>query len=520
MGSSRLHYREHQLLGHEELQDEQAYRIRIRRRHNIAHHGWGIVQGLVLQATRGGVKLSPGFAVDGYGRELIVPSALNLRQQVFVEEVLNGHETGYADVWLTYRIVALEGTGPRCYEDAWVGLACAGLGGIAPDPVDPRRPPEVPGPDLDFGPGLEPPDDPRQEWPVYLGRVAVGHGDPKTPYSINAIEPVELAYAGLVGAGIQAPWSSDVWMQIGDQEASVGRRFAVRLADDAGVPVDRLSLDRQGGIDLRGRLKVSAAGAGAPGRDGHLAIVGPVEAGVSGPGVELSTKPEPELAAPWQLYRTRLGEGTAAIEQLRIETLNPGDEGDPARHEVVFRDLGRTGQSAVLTVRSDGKVIIDGDLVIEGQLVEGAIPADIEDERFRDELVSRYTKGLTLAGNEVDAYYKLDIDIATPTVTTAGVIRQIEVRITLANKNSGLNAREVYLSSIEFEVRDADQKIVNLESVPVPTPNPIPPAGTSDVNVGFQTNLSGVYTLIARVRTVGGSQSILEQSSSRVVSVT
>lgn len=43
---TRVHYREGQILRTADLRDEQAYRIQMRCRHNLAHHGWGIVQGL------------------------------------------------------------------------------------------------------------------------------------------------------------------------------------------------------------------------------------------------------------------------------------------------------------------------------------------------------------------------------------------------------------------------------------------------------------------------------------------
>jgi hypothetical protein len=74
----RVHYREGQILRAADLADEQAVRVSLRRLHNIAQHGWGIVAGLALKADGNGLHVSAGMAVDGYGRELIVP------QPVFV----------------------------------------------------------------------------------------------------------------------------------------------------------------------------------------------------------------------------------------------------------------------------------------------------------------------------------------------------------------------------------------------------------------------------------------------------
>ena len=45
MTVTRVRYREQQRLRSSDLQDEQAHRIAIRRRHNIAQHDWGIVRG-------------------------------------------------------------------------------------------------------------------------------------------------------------------------------------------------------------------------------------------------------------------------------------------------------------------------------------------------------------------------------------------------------------------------------------------------------------------------------------------
>jgi len=43
--TARVDFRAGQVLDAVDLVDEQIYRIALRRRHNIAHHGWGIVHG-------------------------------------------------------------------------------------------------------------------------------------------------------------------------------------------------------------------------------------------------------------------------------------------------------------------------------------------------------------------------------------------------------------------------------------------------------------------------------------------
>ncbi len=76
----RLNYFQRQFLGAEDFNAQQDYHRSMRRRHNLAHHTWGIVAGLELfsqrQEGRTGAQvdifLMPGMAVDGFGREIFV----------------------------------------------------------------------------------------------------------------------------------------------------------------------------------------------------------------------------------------------------------------------------------------------------------------------------------------------------------------------------------------------------------------------------------------------------------------
>src|SRR5690242_14785662 len=71
--AARVRYTERQILSAADLNDEQAYRLAAQRRHLAGQHRWGIVQGLRLQVVPGGFVIQPGYAVDGFGRELLVP---------------------------------------------------------------------------------------------------------------------------------------------------------------------------------------------------------------------------------------------------------------------------------------------------------------------------------------------------------------------------------------------------------------------------------------------------------------
>src|SRR2546421_1484385 len=99
-GATRPRFRERQVLRAADLEVEQSYLITARRRHNIGQHGWGIVSGLQLANTPEGLFVLPGMAVDGYGRELIVPASLAIPPDAF-------HQLGTdaLEVWLCYDLV-------------------------------------------------------------------------------------------------------------------------------------------------------------------------------------------------------------------------------------------------------------------------------------------------------------------------------------------------------------------------------------------------------------------------------
>ena len=63
-----------QLLTPEVLEAEQSYFLGGRRSDSRRLHGWGIVCGLgVTPSGSGGVVIEPGLAIDGLGREIVVP---------------------------------------------------------------------------------------------------------------------------------------------------------------------------------------------------------------------------------------------------------------------------------------------------------------------------------------------------------------------------------------------------------------------------------------------------------------
>ena len=73
MAVKRVHYFNHQLLREQDFNDEQAYHMEMRRRHNRLFHSWGVVDGLeVRQHGQHEVMVEPGMALDREGREIIL----------------------------------------------------------------------------------------------------------------------------------------------------------------------------------------------------------------------------------------------------------------------------------------------------------------------------------------------------------------------------------------------------------------------------------------------------------------
>jgi hypothetical protein len=244
----RSRYTERQPLRAGDLSADQDYHIAMRRRHNIGQHGWGIVHGLELRVAAGEIRLRPGMAIDGYGRELIVPEPVALLQQRNIFEACG---SDIVDVWLIYVRVAETPLAPGRspygpgQHTRWREEARLLLKGVSPDfVVAPRCPVEVDAADdpcgpqeiepydppddpcesqeidpnalsrrwpVDLGCAVEPhetpSDDPARQWPVYLGRVKQQPTDQEEeqPAFTYSIISRRRPYATLVGELIESP---------------------------------------------------------------------------------------------------------------------------------------------------------------------------------------------------------------------------------------------------------------------------------------------------------------------------
>jgi hypothetical protein len=392
MSIVRPHFAEEQFVGFEDLVAEQAHRDEAARRHGIGHHRWGVVAGLALAARPGGFTVEPGYAVDGYGRRLIVADLIDV--DVDVDEASSWSR----DVWL------------RLSERA-AGDAVTSVCVVPSGAVDPRCPPGVPAPAYDVAPHNGAPPS-GASWPVYLGWVT---WDGK---EVTAGDDRRVS-AGLTGESVRAP-SGRASLQVGAESAGDPRRFAV-LTEVAPPPTDddtpepltpspQLVVNHEGDLevygtsDLNGDVKVIPSA--------HL----PGEAHA---GVEFGSATLPKAASPWTVYRTQIERDGRKANQLRVEIAHPGDDGDPARNRFVLGVIDQNASTPAfmpcLAVDANGKVNVHNDLEVEGLLVEGAIDADPTDPRFAAATAESFVQGSVGGANQADAFYAAEV---TVTVTS------------------------------------------------------------------------------------------------------
>lgn len=362
----RVNYFDRQFLRLAEFTDEQAYHIALRRRHNLSHHSWGIVTGLAIVQEDGVLVLLPGLAVDGYGRELMLADRTTIDRAVF-----DRYGATRLDVWLEYELGSADANAPpdacdplaaghqyRAIETSHVVFERA-----AAADVDARSPRAVPA-DVIAASLPDTPDDPKQRWPVYLGRVSMKLG--ASGAAELTIEQSALAYVGLnaelidhpanaarieLGHRWRAPATADEREIAGETwtyQGEAGRAFAVFIPgtdpDTALAPT--ISVTEQS-TQIRGTTEVH----------GDLVLDGTTMIFPSGvPEARVSPDEGPAI------YRA-----TDGGDELRIDI---GDTATAARNLVI--GVTKDGQfRPVLQVvmPADGtapQVIITGDLHVQG----------------------------------------------------------------------------------------------------------------------------------------------------------
>ena len=396
---ARVHYFEGQFLRTQDFVDEQAYHVAMRRRHNIAHHTWGIVSGLEIVIEEGNFFLQPGMAVDGFGRELILPQKRSLSSSAFKDKGSNE-----IDVWLTYGLTSSDQAtagfagcdngkqnGASFYR--WQETAQILLTKPDPDFPDRRAPKEVPINDRNFPPSRTPPDNPEISWPVFLGQII---NDPANQEQPLQVKFDNRPYVGLVGEAITSA-SGSMRVQVGnDPDESGPRRFAVLTRNETSVTppwLPRIEIDPNGELTVQGNATMQ----------GNLMI--------AGGAVEFKAGPARDLKAPtWDIYHY---EGTedpppgstnkVPVHELRIEMPAPPAGGFSGTNRVVIGTWSKQVDAAgveteqfhpCLTIRDNCNVEVAGDLVVKGQITARAIVGARLSDAARNAVSSALTSGI------------------------------------------------------------------------------------------------------------------------------
>lgn len=326
----RVHYYERQFLRAQDFTDEQAYHIAMRRRHNLAHHIWGIVRGLELEfnVSDNRFVVKPGIAVDGYGRELILTAEKLLGVGEFdsrgVEQI---------DVWLEYRLLSMGQTraNDECPVDEemavafdrWLEQPEVVLTSDTVYDQDRRSPRSVPV-GQNFNATLMPPDSPELYFPVYLGQICRITTNNRIAYSARL---TGRPYAGLVGREIVHP-AGKVRVVLGEKDGNDKARFTVDIHADQPDSQPTLTVDPPENIDQPDQIAFN----GNVTVNGDAAIAGALQFSIPrpNPNAEKGQEAQQTQAAaatsrPGVIFLDKPDE-ESAVRELRVElaaTANP-----------------------------------------------------------------------------------------------------------------------------------------------------------------------------------------------------
>jgi hypothetical protein len=358
-----------QLLSAADLSAEQEAQIARLRRHAIGAHTWGIVHGgEPTVGDDGVVTVAPVFAYDGYGRELALPAP----RAVPAAERFELLDTDVLDCWLVYRRDAVDAplTDAGCADadrgGRWSEMPLVRLTAAAGGPAASRQPPGVPAGDIPFPPARMPPDDPTNEWPVFLGQIHRSPGAAPGAFQYRA-DITGRPYVGARAATIEPPWGgAGTRLEL---DPSPGNALELSVASAATDPV--LTVSAAGDVEL----------------DGEATIGGWLHVG--GGRVTL----DPGSPPPGSAWRISHVAAPGQAGELRIETGAAG-----GRVVVGSWSAVKNAFVAHLTVADSGAVTVAGDLRVEGDLeVQGDIAADLQTARraYLDAL-----NALALAGTD------------------------------------------------------------------------------------------------------------------------
>jgi hypothetical protein len=445
---ARPRFADGQVLTADDLTAEQTYLIAARRRHLLSGHTPGIVTGLEPSLQDGVVTVSPGLAVDGDGRELVLTTASVPRAQTGAPG-----PAGDVGIYLQYSLVstaAADPAHPRWSEQA--DLFTAPLSTEAPPVSDVTALPD---------------DTTAPAWPVLLGVVKAGNA---------GLDLTVRRSAGAIGSALSAPQATS-----------------------------RVDFSRTGGVAVtvgsgtEPALTIDAGGTTVP---GNAVVGGSLTVGLAYP-LALQSQPAPTAASPWSLYRahvpatrsTPTTPGAAAFEDLRIELPAPPAGPDPTQQAVSFGAQGGGSDFArTLSVLTDGTVVINGDLHVAGRLATAPAPLDASDPRVQQALLANFVHGVQAGTQALEQQYTGRLALSGLQLQAAGG----QITCTASLQNIGA----VAVKSI------AVTAAVWLEGTPQPAPDQtLSTAGQLDAqaSLALQGTLSvpGTGTVNVLLRAVG-----------------
>lgn len=364
----RLNYYQFQYVGVEDFQDQQAYHRDMRRRHNLGPHSWGLVSGCNIvetprEADAGFVDIyvSPGVAVDGYGREIIILEPAKVDPELFAAFNTDRH----LELWVRYDEVATRtATGGMvpCTDAAAFSRVNESyrfiVGTIVPSRTDLTVGGEIAKPAATAAPGepVEPADAsiPYQDFPLderaalWLVRLGSVHWDG----TVRKFRPVASAdrlsegrnYAGFIGGSMLAE--------------GPGLRLGPRVAATDADAVDFASIE--------GRLRV----------DGRIVAKRDLE--MHGGRVSWLSSGGSDEKRPLWMQRLAPPSGGGAFLRIHIGDLSTSDTAltiGPGPSPTTLAT-----ETVVLAVRADDRVDIPtGRLRLHGkprQLIDLSVPSD------------------------------------------------------------------------------------------------------------------------------------------------
>ncbi|MDX1413873.1 MAG: M23 family metallopeptidase [Candidatus Promineifilaceae bacterium] len=381
---NRVNYYKGQFLRTDDFQDEQDYHIKMRYRHNIAHHQWGIVAGLEIDIDNddGLPYLKPGMAIDGFGRELIVVETRPLPTNRFDLEL---SET--LDVWLYFRLTnGSQNSGPAN------GCNPQGAGAFnrrqenpqlwLEDPLDEpanrREPPLVNPEQFDFAPYMLIPDADDQIWPVFLGQISRDASQSPPVYSCNLDH---RPYVGALAALIESP-TDKTRLQLGSTGMDDSQRLALILPGEENEPYLKLYTATEESGDVKNKWLLR----------GHTTIVDTLTMDKGALQFEAGAAC-PQEGLPWTIYQCEGAEegeeGAQDFKALRLEL--PDGAAGMNRFAVGFwsPDEGEDGGfKSIFSLADDGQIMVNGNLHVNGK-------ATVTDPGFSDEAQAQIKSAFT-----------------------------------------------------------------------------------------------------------------------------